>query len=77
MTGRSHLLEYKIYSETEYQAKYEEEMASIGEYAHQYFQQLLQSKGSYWNRTVRGILGLVKEYVEASSRSQSKKNLVF
>lgn len=70
VTQRSHLPDYKSYSETEYQAKYEMKMANIGESARQYFQQVIKDKQSYWGRTVRGILGLAAEYgreaVEAS-----------
>ncbi len=70
ITIRTHLPNYKSYSSTEYQARWEKKMAQIGQHAHRYFQQLLVVKGSYWNRTVRGILGLVAEYgktaVEAS-----------
>lgn len=69
-TIRSHLPDYKTYSETEYQAKYEKKMAAIGENAQEYFKLLLATKKGYWSRIVRGILGLVsengKEAVEAS-----------
>lgn len=70
VTVRTHLPDYKSYSATEFQARWEEKMAQIGQHAHQYFQQLLIAKGSYWNRAARGILGLAAEYgktaVEAS-----------
>lgn len=62
VTVRNHLPETKIYSQTEYQAKYEALMASIGEWAHQYFTMLLEQKEDYWFRTVRGILGLKEIY---------------
>ncbi len=62
VTVRHHLPDYKIYSQTEYQAKYEALMASIGKWAHQYFTMLLKEKESYWFRTVRGILGLKEIY---------------
>lgn len=62
VTQRSHLPDYKIYSQTEYQAKYEGKMADIGEYAHKYFTMLITTKQSYWFRSVRIILGLEKEY---------------
>jgi len=62
VTNRSHMPEYKIYSETEYQKKAEGQMANIGEQAHEYFRYLLSSKESYWFRSVRVILGLAKEY---------------
>lgn len=61
-TERNHLPDYKIYSQTEYQARYEALMADIGEYAHQYFTMLLEQRESYWFRTVRGILGLKEIY---------------
>lgn len=62
VTVRNHLPDYKIYSETEYQARYETKMAGIGEHAHAYFQMLLATKESYWFRIVRGILGLKEIY---------------
>lgn len=62
VTKRSHMPEYKVYSETEYQRKAEEQMADIGEETHEYFRYLLSCKESYWFRSVRVILGLAKEY---------------
>lgn len=62
ITRRSHLPDYKIYSETEYQKRAEEQMADIGEEAHEYFRFLLEKKESYWFRSVRIILGMAKEY---------------
>ena len=59
---REHLPSYKCYSETEYQAKYENKMKEIGENAHQYFKQILIKQNSYWFRTIRAILGLKLEY---------------
>lgn len=61
-TCRSHLPEFKCYGETEYQQKYEAQMADIGEEAHSYFQEVLLTKDSYWHRSVRVILGLSQEY---------------
>jgi transposase len=62
ITVRAHMPEYKRYSETEHQAKYEEKMREIGEYAHEYFHMLLKMKPGYWLQTVRAILGLTGEY---------------
>jgi len=62
ITVRSHLPEYKVYSETEYQERYETKMREIGEHAHKYFQRILSKKHGYWFRSMRGILGLVKEF---------------
>ncbi len=54
--------DYKVYSQTEYQKRAEEQMTDIGEEAHEYFRFLLQTKDSYWFRSVRVILGLTKIY---------------
>jgi transposase len=62
ITVRSHLPEHKRYSETEHQARHEEQMRQIGEHAHEYFRMLLLRKPGYWFQTVRAILGLTKEY---------------
>ena len=62
VTVRAHLPQYKIYSETERQAKVEAQMRQIGESAHEYFRVLLTTKSSYWFRSTRVILGLSKQY---------------
>lgn len=77
VTQRSHLPDYKIYSQTEYQAKYEGKMADIGEYAHQYFTMLLEEKESYWFRSVRIILGLEKEYGKEAINLSLKRALFY
>lgn len=77
VTQRSHLPDYKIYSQTEYQAKYEAQMVDIGEYAHQYFTMLLDSKESYWFRSVRIILGLEKQYGKEAVNLSLKRALYY
>lgn len=77
VTQRSHLPDYKTYSETEYQAKYEAKMADIGEYAHQYFTMLLEEKESYWFRSVRIILGLEKQYGKEAVNLSLKRALYY
>lgn len=62
ITQRVHLPDYKVYSQTEYQKRYEERMANIGEEAHEYFNFLLANREHYWFRSVRAILGFAKEY---------------
>jgi transposase len=62
VTVRSHLPDYKIYSENERQVKYETKMREIGEDAHEYFRWLLAQKENYWFVIVRGILGLKETY---------------
>ncbi len=77
VTQRSHLPDYKIYSQTEYQAGYETKMADIGEYAHQYFTMLINAKQSYWFRSVRIILGLEKEYGQEALNLALKRALFY
>lgn len=77
VTQRSHLPDAKIYSQTEYQAKYESQMVDIGEYAHQYFTMLLQEKESYWFRSVRIILGLEKQYGKEAVNLSLKRALYY
>lgn len=62
VTQRVHLPNYKVYSQTEYQKRFEEQMANIGEAAHEYFRFLLANKERYWFRSVRAILGFIREY---------------
>lgn len=62
ITCRSHLPDYKCYSVTEYQKRYEAKMADIGGYAHTWFKEILIKKDSYWFRSVRSILGLAHKY---------------
>ena len=62
VTVRNHLPDYKVYSESERQVKYETKMREIGEDAHEYFRWLLAQKEPYWFQIVRGILGLAKTY---------------
>lgn len=77
VTQRSHLPDYKIYSQTEYQAKYEGKMVDIGEYAHQYFTMLIETKQSYWFRTVRIILGLEEQYGAEAVNLSLKRALYY
>jgi transposase len=62
VTVRNHLPDYKVYSESERQVKYETKMRDIGEDAHEYFRWLLEKKEPYWFQIVRGIFGLQKTY---------------
>jgi len=62
VTQRVHLPDYKIYSQTEHQKRFEEQMVNIGEEAHEYFRYLLDIKERYWFRPLRAILGFAKEY---------------
>lgn len=77
VTVRSHLPDYKVYSETEYQKRYETKMAEIGKSAHAYFSMLLKTKESYWARTVRAILGLCEEYGNEAVNATLKRALYY
>lgn len=77
VTVRSHLPDYKCFSETEYQAKYEQKMAEVGPWAHQYFRKVLLKQDRHWFRTIRAILGLVKTYGEKQVDLALKRALSF
>jgi len=77
VTNRSHLPDYKVYSATEYQAKFEAKFADMGEDSHAYFRQLLAQKESYWFRTVRIILGLREQYGSEAVNASLKRALYY
>jgi len=77
VTARCHLPDYKIYSQTEYQKRHEEQMTEIGESAHEYFRFLLATKENYWFRSVRAILGLTKEYGNEAVNLTLKRALYY
>lgn len=62
VTNPSHYPPYKIYSQTGYQARYEEKMHTIGENAHAFFTRCVKEDPKGWVKTVRRILGLVPTY---------------
>lgn len=77
VTLRHHLPDYKVYSQTEYQKRFEEQMADIGESAHEYFKMLLGTKESYWARIAKGILGLAQEYGNEAVNLSLKRALYY
>lgn len=77
VTVRCHMPDYKTYSQTEYQAGYEAKMADIGEEAHRYFRMLLETKESYWFRTVRIILGLQQTHGDIAVNLTLKRALYY
>jgi len=77
VTNPSHYPDYKIYSETGYQAKYEEKMRSIGTHAHELCIILIKTDRQGWNQTVRRILGLVSVYGAAKVDKAIKRALHF
>ncbi len=77
VTKRSHLPDYKVYSETEYQAKFEAKFADMGDSAHAYFCMLLLEKESYWFRIARIILGLAEQYGSEAVDASLKRALYY
>ncbi len=77
VTNRSHMPSYKVYSATEYQAKFEAKFADMGEDSHAYFQQLLLQKESYWFRIARVILGLREQYGQEAVNASLKRALYY
>jgi transposase len=76
-TQRSHLPSFKIYSQTEYQARFEKEFIDMGEEAQMYFNTLLSGKDAYWARTARIILGLRKTYGDMAVNASLKRALYY
>lgn len=77
VTVRNHLPDYKVYSQTEYQKRYETKMEEIGSDAHQYFSMLLETKESYWFRSVRAILGLCEIYGKEAVNLSLKRAMYY
>jgi len=77
ITTPAHFPDFKVYSETGYQAQYEEKMREIGPWAHSFFQQAVKENSSYWNRTVRKILGLVPLYGREKVEKAIKRALFY
>lgn len=77
VTQRHHLPDYKVYSQTEYQKRSEEQMTDIGPFAHEYFRFLLAAKESYWFRSVRIILGLSHQYGNEAVNLTLKRALYY
>lgn len=77
VTIRHHLPDYKVYSQTEYQKRLEEKMAEIGNFAHEYFRMLLETKESHWFRSVRVILGFAKKYGNDAVNLSLKRALYY
>jgi len=76
VTRRSHLPDYKVYSQTEHQARFEAKFADIGEDAHAYFRHLLEQE-TYWFRIARIILGLREQYGNAALNASLKRALYY
>lgn len=76
-TVESHYPKYKIYSQTEYQEKYQIKMAQIGEYAQQIFFFTINKHPRDWPRTIQGILSLLKSYPKEIINLACKRALAF
>lgn len=76
VTQRSHLPDYKVYSQTEHQARLEAQFADMGDDAHVYFQHLLHNE-PYWFRIVRSILGFRHMYGDSAVNASLKRALYY
>lgn len=61
-TNTSHYPRYKVWSETQYQEKYQARMAEIGPYTEQMFFLVRQNYAQDWAMHVKGILSLLKSF---------------
>lgn len=77
ITNPAHYPDFKVYSQTGYQVKYEEKMRAIGPFAHSFFQQTVKQNSSYWVRTVRKVLGLVPVYGKEKLEKAIKRALFY
>lgn len=77
VTVRNHMPDYKIYSESERQLKYETKMREIGTDAHEYFRWLMIQKENYWFVIIRGILGLAQVYGNDAVNKALKRALFY
>ena len=77
VTQRSHLPDYKVYSHTEYQKRFEEQFTAIGADAHAYFCHLLKQHEPYWFRIARSILGLREQYGSETVNAGLKRALYY
>ena len=73
----SHYPKYKLYSNTEYQEKYQAKMARIGEYAQQIFLFIINKNPRAWTRPIQGILSLIKTYPNEIVNLACKRALAF
>ncbi len=76
-TNEAHYPQYKRYSETEYQEKYQVKMAEMGEYAEQLFFLVVKHQPRDWSRTVKGIVSLKKSYPESVINLACKRALAY
>ncbi len=76
-TIKSHYPKYKICSGTEYREKYQARMSDIGKYAEQIFFAITAQRPKDWNRSVQGILSLLKKYPKEVVNSACGRALAF
>lgn len=77
VTNLSHYPNYKMYSQTALQAKYEEQMRYIGPHAHKLFLKVLQRDKGMWGITIRKILGLLPMFGKDKLEAAIKRALSF
>lgn len=76
-TNMNHYPQYKRFSDTEYQERYQAKMTQIGPYAEQVFFLVLEHHPKDWSRTIQGVLSLLKNYPKEIIESACKRALAF
>jgi len=76
-TIKSHYPKYKMYSDTEYQERYQVKMANIGNYAEQLFLAIVEKQPRDWSRPICGILSLLKKYPKKIVNLACKRAIAF
>lgn len=76
-TNDSHYPKYKMYSQTEYQEKYQLKMSEIGPFAQQVFFIIVSNSPNTWQRPIQGILSLGKSYPKEVIELSCKRAIAF
>lgn len=76
-TNINHYPQYKRFSDTEYQERYQAKMANIGPYAEQIFFLIIQKQPKDWSRFVQGVLSLAKSYPKEIINLACKRAIAF
>lgn len=76
VTNPSHFPQEKIYSQTNYQKKYEAKMKALGIHAHQFFLETVKAT-PLWSRNIKFVLGLVSVHGKDKVNKACKRALVF
>ena len=77
ITNNNHYPKYKMFSQTEYQEKYQLKMSEIGPFAQQVFFIIVENAPQDWTRPVQGILSLLKSFPKEVVELACKRAIAF